>query len=599
MRERIRGRVVAAHTDDGFTLIEVIVAMFVTVTVMLSLSYSVISSLKTIQQARQRQTATALATQQLERLRALPYDMVTQPNATMTVKAGLSYVSAVAGTTTFTPSAQLLPSVAEPLVVNTVSGQWTDESINGVTYRVQTYVTKSAPTSSGSQAFNLTAIVKWKSSVIPAGRETVLRSTTFSPAGCLSTATSPFAAPCQAYFTVRAGEALSGVTVTDPVDSAMLMQGLDASKLQLDFANTSTNFLVEQTANGTAGAATSGASKVGSTTIETGGESAGVAVDSDPSSVPAQSLAANTPAHSSSTLTASGSAGTLRLVPSTADSGSARAAIFADTATCVGATGTSLSTGPASMLRPCASSTVQSAGSAATLTYTSPSGTDVTVASFGTGGAPSRAVAAILGANNTGACAAGGNVDCGHAASARSLGTASFGTSAFASAPAGFVQNQGLWSVSGLQEYVRSEEGYGAGAPAFTRTGTLVVWNGTGYTTVNLATYQTPATGSVPASDTFAIPPTSIGYGGVTIDYEGTVTVQRPKVTRLPATRTGALSTICKTDACETSVDASGSVTSQVTVTISSGATVLTKFAVVSDLGGVTADATYKAAANA
>jgi len=33
-------------------------------------------------------------------------------------------------------------------------------------------------------------------------------------------------------------------------------------------------------------------------------------------------------------------------------------------------------------------------------------------------------------------------------------------------------------------------------------------------------------------------------------------------------------------------------------VTVRSGATVLTTFAVVSDLGGVTADATYKAAAN-
>lgn len=251
------------------------------------------------------------------------------------------------------------------------------------------------------------------------------------------------------------------------------------------------------------------------------------------------------------------------------------------------------------MLRPCASSTLQTAGSAAALRYTSPSGTGVTLASFGTGGAPSRAVAAILGAPNTGACAAGGNVDCAHAASSRSLGAAGFGTAAFDAAPAGFVQNQGLWSVSGLQEYVRSEEGYGASTPTFTRAGMLAVWNGTGYTSVNLSLYQAPATGTVTAADTFAIPPTTVEYPGVSIDYEGIVTVQRPKVVRTPATRTGPLATICKTDACETSVDGSGSVTSQMTVTIRSGATVLTTFAVVTDLGGVTADATYKASANA
>ncbi|KQY25098.1 hypothetical protein ASD16_06565 [Cellulomonas sp. Root485] len=574
-------------------------AMFVTVAVMLSLSYSVISSLKTIQQARQRQTATALATQQLERVRALPYDTVTQPNATMGIKTGLQYVTTVSGVPRFTPPASLLPSVSEPMVVNTISGQWTDELVNGVTYRVQTYVTKATATTSGSQPFNITAVVRWKSTVVPAGRETALRSTTFSPAGCLSTATSPFAAPCQAYFTVRAGEALSGVTVTDPLNSSLPMLGLDASKLQLDFASTSTNFLVEQTANGTAGAATSGAARVDASTTETGGESVGVAVDSDPSSVPAQALSGNTPAHSASTLTTSGSAGSLSLRPSTADSGSSRAAIFADTATCVGASGTSLTTGPASMLRPCASSTLQAAGSAAALTYTSPSGSPVTIASFGTGGAPSRAVAAILGSNNVGACAAGGNVDCGHAASSRSIGTTGFASSSFVNAPAAFTPGNGLWSVSGLQEFVRAEEGYGAGTWNFTRAGTLTVWNGTGYTTVDLSAYQTPATGTVTASDTFDIPLTTVDYADVSIDYEGTVTVQRPKVVRIPATRTGPLATICKTDACETSVDASGSVTSQVTVTIRSGATVLTSFAVVSDLGGVTADATYKAAANA
>jgi prepilin-type N-terminal cleavage/methylation domain-containing protein len=591
-------RAACREPDDGFTLIEVIVAMFVTVLVMTALTYAVISSLTTIQQARQRQTATALATQQLERLRALPYDTVTQPDGASTVEAGLQYVTSSGAGATFAPASALLPGVAETLVVNTVSGQWDDVKVDRVTYRVQTYVTRAVPTLSGSQTYNLTAIVRWTSSVSPEGRETVLRSTTFSPAGCLSTVTSPFAAPCQAYYTIRAGESLSGVTITNPVDSSAAMLGLDASKLQLDFATVSSNFLVEQTATGNAGAVTSAASTAGSGAAETGGEAAGVAVDSDPSSVPAQSLAASTPPHSSATLTASGTGGTLALRPSTSDSGSARAAIFADAATCVGAKGVPLTTGPGSALRACASSTQQTAGAPAALTYTAPDGTGLTLATFGTTGAPSRAVAAVLAATNSGVCAGGGVIDCAHAASSRSIGAVGFGTDSFTAAPAGFTSSKGLWSLDGIREYVQTEEGSSALPPAFTRSGTLVVWTGSGYQSVALANYATPATGSVLASETWDVPTTTVRYGGVEVDYAGSVTVQRPSVKHLPETRTGVVATDCKVDACETSVDASGSVTSQITVTIRDGATVLTTFAVVSDLGGLTAQATYKAAAN-
>lgn len=590
----------APATDDaGFTLVEVIVAMFITVTVMLSLTYATVGSLKSIQQARQRQTATALATQQLERLRALPYDTVTQPDGSTGVKSGLQYVSTSGGSSTFAPAASLLPGVSEPLVVNTVSGQWTDTVVDHVTYRVQTYVTKAAATASGSQSFNLTAIVRWTSSVWPGGRETIQRSTTFSPAGCLSTATSPFAAPCQAYYTVRAGEALSGLTITDPVDSSQTMLGLSASKLQLDLGSTSTNLLVEQVAKGTAGASTSGAAMESPGISKTGGEAADVAVDSDPSSVPGQSLSVGTPAHSSGTLTTGGSGGTLTLRPSSADSGSAAAAISADGTICTGANGSPLTTGVSGLLRPCSSANMQTAGSSSVLTYISPGGNAIDIATLGTAGAPSRAVAAVLSGTNAGICSAGGVVDCGHAASARSIGAAGFGTSPFGSAPSGFQANRGLWSLSGLTETASAEEGKGALAPSFSRSGTLSIWNGSGYDTVNLASYASPATASLPGSELWVIPATTVDYGDVEIDYEGSVTVQRPRITRTPATRTGVVATDCKTDACASVVDASGAVTARVVVTVRSGGTVLTTFAAVTDLGGLTANASYKAAANA
>ncbi|CAL8977571.1 hypothetical protein CELL_02603 [Cellulomonas sp. T2.31MG-18] len=592
--EALRGR-----PSDGFTLIEVMVAMFVTTIVMTALIYSVVQSLATIQQARQRQTATALATQQLERLRAEPYDTVTQPDPAFTL-GSVAYTTTSGGSTTFNPPAQLVPGgVSEPLVINSVSGQALDQQVGNVTYHVQTYVTKAPLTdTSGTQPFNLTAIVTWRSSVSRGTRELVQRSTTFSSSGCLSTANSPFAAPCQAYYTVRAGEALSGVTVSNVTDPTALIQGMGAKQLQLDLSHTSANLLVEQTASGTASAVTSGASITASTNSTTGGQSAGAVVDSDPSSVPGQSVTSTTPSQTAATLTTtSGPGGTLSVRPSTSDSGGAQAAIQAPSSLCTDATGSGLVTGLTGAERPCAASMLQTNGSSAVLTYTSPTGTALDLGTFGIATSPSRAVAALLGATNLGVCSAGGSVDCGHAAASRSQGSSSFGALPFSSAPGGFDASTGLWNVSGIQESAVAEEGSGALGGSYTRSGQVKVWNGTAYQTISLA-----FDGSTPVQQTVTIQPTTIGYaGGVSVRYDGSVTVQRPSIVRTPtsAARTGNVNTDCKTAACITSVNGSSGVSARVTVTVSVGGTQVTSFATTVDLGGLTADSSFKAAANA
>lgn len=594
--------------DRGFTLIEVMVAMFITAIVMTALIYAVVSSLTTIQQARQRQTATGLATQQLERLRAEPYDSVTQPDGAYPAVA-VDYTTTISGTTWFKPPARLISGgVSEVLVINGVSGKTVDQVVDGVTYHVETYVTKAAATTSGSQPFYLTAITKWTSTVSRGQRETVQRSTTFSPAGCLSTATSPFAAPCQAYYTARAGESLSGVSVTNTDSSDQPIEGMDAKLLQLGFAHTSTNLLSEQTVTGTAAATTSSGMTTGSSGSATGGESASVAVDSDPSSVPNQSMSSSTSGHTAAVLSSSGSGGTLSIQPSSGDSGSAVGAIQATSTQCLNADGNGLTTGTtAALLRPCVDSKGQPSGAAATLTYSPPSApaTVLTLGSFAPGGPASRSVAALLSATNSGVCSAATPVDCSHAAASRTLGTASFGILAGSSSTPGFDPAQGLWSVSGLTETAAAEEGTGRLAPKFTRAGILKVFtdNGAGggsYTSIDLSTFASAAVGATPASQTWALPTTTVAYSGVTIQYSGSVMVQRPRITSSPATRTGSVATDCKTAACTSSVDASGAITARVDVVVKDGAGAeVTKFSVVTDLGGLTVDASYKAAANA
>src|SRR5665647_3123532 len=198
--------------EAGFSLVEVILAMVIIAGVLASMLGIVVSSLTTVAQARQRQTATALATQGIEVLRALPYDTVTLNHAGDTPDATATYAvfeSGVYHLRTTLPSLNL----NEQLMVNDVSGRTEDITVDEVTYRVHTYVTLAA-----NDAFNLTVLVTYTSTVSHGQRITAQRSVTFSPAGCLSTAQNPFAAPCQAYFTATAGQTLGGITVTNPDD---------------------------------------------------------------------------------------------------------------------------------------------------------------------------------------------------------------------------------------------------------------------------------------------------------------------------------------------------------------------------------------------
>ena len=582
--------------DDGFTLVEIILAMFLTVVVMTALLSVLVSSLKTVAQARERQTATALATQSLEQLRALPYDSITGSDATTyPMSAGLEYVTVSGSTVTFTPAA-VLPGVSETLVVNEYSGKRATSVVDGVSYVVQTYVTKAPLTTTQQQAFNLTTLVEWTSTVYPTTRTTVQRSVDFSPAGCLSTAQRPFSAPCQAYFTAQSGIVAAGFSVTNAIDSTQDIPGISGHLVELSLPTLSANLQIEQTASGTADGDTSGARAVDTTPSIAGGKSAAVAVDSDPSSTPGQS-ASTTANQSSGTVSLTGAAGTISAAPTTGDSAAAAAAIAADSTTCRNGdpAGTGLATGPTGQLRPCADASVLQSATSGGITYTSPIGTDVTLVSLGTSSTSSRAVAANLATANPGvACTAGAGATapgCAHAMTSRSLGDVVVGRPGTGSGP--LDVNKGLFNVTGLTESARSEEGTGAGAPQYSRAGTLQYWNGTGYTSVDLSAYASPPSGLTPASDSWTIDPvTTVFPDGLHVTMEGSVTVQRPQITTSgPAD--------CTAQACVAQVNGGGSVraTTVFTVTDASGVEV-TKFVLVSDLGGLVAQSTYKAAAN-
>ena len=595
--ERQRRALASTH-DAGFTMIEILVAMMITVVIMAALLGVLVSSLKTVAQAKQRQTATALATRSLEQLRALSYDAVT--GLDLAIVPNAAYVTGSSPNYTFTPPASILVGISEPLVVNANSGTRLAPSpvLDNVTYTVDSYVTKAALTAAGQQAYNLTTIVSWTSTVFPTVRTIAERSTTFSPSGCLSTAQRPFSAPCQAYFTAQSGQSAAGFSVTNADDSRLDILGIGGKSVELSLPGLNANLQIEQTASGSASGTTSGAKAIPGLATGVGSQSAAVVVDSDPSSTPGQSItksAIQTPGSVSLT----GPGGTLTAKPTSSDSVGARAAIQADTGMCIDGTltGTGLSTGATSAtLRPCASANQKQASTAGEITYLDPlASNSISIMSLAAPSQTSRAVAANLAVANTDACSSSllpTAPGCAHARVYRSLGKLVVGSLSGISGP--LDVDKGVFSVSGLIDGAVVESGKGWSAPKYERAGQLVVWTTVAgvpqYQTVDLGDYAEPATGLMLPSQTWTIPPVTTTYSsGLSVTAEGSVTVQRPTLT------TSGLPD-CLTSACVARLNGGGGLRALTTFTVAQGATVLTKFVLVSEIGGAVAESTYKAA---
>lgn len=595
------------RADEGFSLVEVILAMVIIAGVLATMMGIVISSLTTVAQARQRQTATALATQAMEEMRALPYNTVTQHDSLATPDATAVYAISVAGQWRLglDISGRDLPGLTgqEALVLNDVSGRTDDVTVDEVTYRVHTYVTLATTAPGAQQSFNLTSVIAYTSNVSKGQRVTVQRSVTFSPTGCLSTAQNPFAAPCQAYFTANAGQTLGGVTVSNPLDSTLPVLGFEeGTLLDIGLSNNSATVRVEQTATGNANSSTSSVRKLTSVESESGGLVASTSVDSDPSSTTNQAESANV-SQSAGPLSLTGTAGTLTASPWTSGSGQARSAIFADSAQCTGLAG-GLATGPDSThLRPCSSSSASDGGSMLSVIYkpTVPAGfssMDIAILRAVPSGTAARGVAAQLAAANGEACTSGSvpfTLGCAYSAASRTLGAVTVGSLPPAPQPGPpGMDSRALVYLSGLTETVRAEEGQRARTPAYTRSGTLAIYNGTGYTNVNITT-STNGSWPIVADVVYTRP----NGAQLTLHYEGSVTVSAPAMTYTPATRTGDLKVDCQAEACVSTYNGGSAVVVNMTVDVIDAGTTIGRFGVNTNLGGLLAQSTFKAAADA
>jgi len=600
MRSRLLTRLARARQgDEGFTLTEVLVTLFVISAVLLGLITVQVKALGSVGLAKERQQATALANRTMEQLRALPYDTVSAGLRACDVTGDANISSG-----SFQPSYDT--SINEPIVTNSTacSGaaqaplyphvqNGADTLIGSTQFRVSTYVSRASATS--DQGYFLTVLVDWSSANSHAEtKSAAVRSRVFSPTGCssTSTATRPFAGPCQAFFYSDAGMAPSGITVTSLTEGAPLLTGVDVTRLEAKLPALSTRTQNEQIVSAQSIATTSKLllSTTGDTTA--GGQSGTSAADTDPASGAGNSPAgASTVSYSgSSSLSASGSTAAFSVSGPSSGSGSAYSTTQATSSpACQDDSGTGLVTNQA-----CSSASLTPNGSyRAQMDINLPGGgirsADLARIDTASSGSVWRAFGARAALPVSGHCTGTSGIGCVASGARRTLGTMTVGNlppvSAGDSATTGFTGS--MVTLDGFGASVASESGITPGAGSATRaTNTLTYWNGTGYSSVALgsggATYTLGT-----AVGTYRV----AGFNDVTVTMTGTVLVD-------PVTTVTTGAAPCQTAAC-TSTSTVGGVRVAVQYDLADGTTPLGSFMVTADLGNTIAQTTYKAAPSA
>jgi Tfp pilus assembly protein PilV len=593
--------------DEGFTLVEVTVALFVVALVLTSMLGLFLSAAASTTVGKQRQAATALANQAMEQLRALPYDVVTaglnasdslSADANLRTAAGspCTAADATGGLCRFRPTYN--SSIDDVLQTNSTTNQaplyphrQAAVSENRVPYTISTYVTQVSGAT--PKEYWLTTVVSWASNATSARTKTIsLRSRLYSPTGCLSTATHPFSGPCQAFFHGAARLLPGSITVT-PASSAPAVQGTDFSSAELTLPRVSSAVQAEQvvTVNGTATTSATSMTTTGGTT-SSGGISATSSADNDPGTPTSGSSSSATATQSYTALTAPGGAGTLTLAPRPTETGSSVSTTAATTAPpgCLDLALAAVTTG-----LPCGSGRVDGSGAAGylDLDLSAVGGLDLPamrLASAAGTGSTARTVAARYTTTTGTYCKTTSGVGCVVAAVSQAQGDTVLGglpdpagTTATLNGlvfPALFT---GVLKITGYTARGSAENGIGPAAPVATTTGgQLKYWNGVDYTTTNLS-------GALPGA--VAVPSVSASY------VLGTTTVSitiDTVVTVGSATTTTSGATPC-TSACVTQSTVTAP-TATLRYTISSGGSTLASFNVTANLGGLLAKSTYQAA---
>ncbi len=578
--------------DDGFTLIELIVAMVIIGMVLVSIVAVQTAALVTTAQTKQRTQATAIANETMEELRALPWLVLAKGLRTTFATAAGGDPNVTGGR--FKPVANT--AIDEALVTDSsqatdklpLSGAGgtnkivsTDPSIPGSTFTTRTYVTR---TSASAQALTLTVVTSWVQNQSGKARSVMVRSQAYAPdGGCGDRANQPFLGACQALISASAGVAGPAITLSpasvDPTlplaPGTPLLPGVGYASALVKSSGASASTSSQQ-----------------ATTIESTATPPGVTLlPLDPAAEAVVTAGLGLVTHASNDVGAQGAAPpdpaavTGLLSGGTQSFGTGASTL--NLASGSGATGTvraSLATSCQSGVpagQGCGSGSVAGGtGGRAALTVGAQSFVMADLSGVNT--SPFVAFSARFATapgNSSVGCVSLSGPGCGSGGASRGLtGMSRFGVGPWASGAA----TDGLVTIADYSDSILTERGetQRTATATSTRTGTIRIWNGTGYTQVVLG----PASNGVHTT-----PVVTWTADGKSVTASATVTV-----TAAASLADNPDAAACRSAACTIAAD-SGTVTVSVTFVVNDGTSPY-GIAASADYGSSRASASFKAA---
>jgi type II secretory pathway pseudopilin PulG len=493
---RIHARI---HDDErGFSLIETVIAVTVIFGSLITLAMSASTGFRYVGIGREQQAANQVANQLMEQARGLAFSKIQRGMQSTGLSTDPNLVTGCAGDVTGTYRLRACtgdkvvstnlscPTVTTDCSVPLVpsSGTVGETQDYPVDYTWHSYVTNNCPAvvtgCPSITPYKVTIFVTWTGAGTSAtGVQGVTTQSLFhSPTGCINSSTHPFAAPCQPFFygqaltpagqlqvsgTVSGVDFVRGSALSTGVESTMQME--QVAQVQSSWTQTQTNLTTS----------------AGTTILPSTASFGTTAADSDPSgTTPSYQVSAVDPGDASNQF-ASGGGSFVQVQNAAADAGQAISA------TAAGGSNTCPPTPPAppaeTDLQPCGGARVLQAGTSRVVGHFHGFATDIGDATIASIANPSVASTAFT--NRMLVSGQDGNIQ---ETATRTFGTVSIGgLPDLMAAPAGWTGY--FLQLTGYRDTVQSTAGTSAAAAAATiNAGSLAYWNGTGYTTVNLAT---------------------------------------------------------------------------------------------------------------
>lgn len=620
MVRRLPTRAPVPGGDAGFTLLEVVVAMVLVGILASAMASLTIGSMRGLAGSRVHEQAVRIAERTMEQVRAMAFATVeagistgeaaTDPSSE--VRAGTFNGETLLQGSTVTPGTPLSPyrrtgSAANPDLV-----------LDSVLFTVSTYPTRCwQPAADPAQCNAVQAapsdspvvrvsVVVTSNAKFGGDQKYTTSSLFFSPAGCMSTQTHPFSAPCQPYFysttALAAGSVLvHGVDASTGRQTPEILPGADHEGVNLLLGEAHANLQIEQISTVTSSLRGAEAQIIseGVVSSRSGGQVAKAQVNTDPADGTAQTDAPSPVSQSAGSLSVEGSGDWEVVVTPGPDQGSAVSTTIASAPLgCSDSSGLPVSNG-----QPCASATLTPRASQVILQGAGGALGLVTVADAAS---PSRALGVRQLAPEGSRCTGTHDVGCVAAEYSLSLGPATIGA-----VPSWWRDLRlGLTSLVSIDPVVvRGAAGSGqftAGAPAPTAglvgTPAIRFWSGSFYLSQPLSvTAETPL--RVPSRPDTGSRCNVLEDGGrdvsnlpcSTVEHAGLIWTVVADLTVHPSYITAAGGELCTSPVCSAEGGQAPLISGRVMVKVEAGGDVLVDLDAEVELARVSISTIYRA----